>query len=621
MDRQVRVVFEPSGRSISAVAGTKVMEAAGRAGLAVSQPCGGAGVCGKCRVHVSQGAADPTPVEVEAFSVEELSDGWRLACACSLSRDAVVFVPDGSLLANHQQILAQRQHGVAADVQPTIRKIHVELPEPTLADDRADLLRLEQAVGEAFQVELDLLRRLSSRLRQANFRGTAVLSGGRLIDFEPGDTRGRCFGLAFDIGTTTIVGSLLDLNTGREVALASGINPQVRFGDDVLSRIRHSGSPSGLDDLRSGLLATIVSMIDQCCRDADVPGEEIYEVVFAGNTTMQHLLCGLEATQLGAVPFPPVFGRGLPLRAAEMGLPIHRAGLAYVFPVIGGFVGGDTVAGILASRMADLPGPVLLVDIGTNGEIVLAHEGRLLSSSTAAGPAFEGARISCGMRATSGAIEKVFFNGGFNGDVELATIASASPVGLCGSGLIDLAAELLRCGVVSPEGRMLPPDELPATLNDPLRRRVLEADGQVRFALHDGPGDGSLSADGPLAITQRDIRELQLATGAIKAGITILCKQAGLRTSDLQRVLIAGGFGSFIRRDNAQRIGLLPTDVHHDKIAYVGNTSLEGAKWALLSATLRQEAEDLARRTRHVELSQDMNFQMEFAEAMIFPEM
>ncbi|MCL2701794.1 MAG: ASKHA domain-containing protein [Phycisphaerae bacterium] len=610
-DSQIRVVFEPSGRSLSASAGTKVMEAAGRAGLAVAQPCGGAGVCGKCRVRVVAGAAEPTQAEAEKFSASELADGWRLACFSRLTRDAVIHVPDGSLLACHQQILAQRQHGAASDVQPAVRKRYVELPEPTLADDGADLLRLEQAVGESFTLGLDLLRRLPGLLRQAGFKGTAVLADGELLDFEPGDTRGRCFGMAFDIGTTTIVGSLLDLTTGREVALASGINPQVSFGDDVLSRIRHSGSPAGLDDLRGSVLATLATMIESCCRDGAVRREEIYEAAFAGNTTMQHLLCGIEATQLGAVPFPPVFGRGLLLRAADLGLPIHPAARAYVFPVIGGFVGGDTVAGILASRMADLAGPVLLVDIGTNGEIVLAHEGKLLSSSTAAGPAFEGARISCGMRATRGAIEKV----NLDGDIELATIAGAPPVGLCGSGLIDLAAGLLRCGIVSPEGRMLPPDELPTTLNDPLRRRVMEADGSVLFAMHEG-----LNGDGPLAITQRDIRELQLATGAIKAGIRILCKQAGLQTSDLQRVLIAGGFGNFIRRDNAQRIGLLPTDVHHEKIAYVGNTALEGAKWALLSTTLRAEAEDLARRTRHVELSQDMDFQMEFAEAMIFPE-
>ena len=611
MDRQVRVVFEPSGRAVTAAAGAKVMEAAGRAGLAVTQPCGGAGVCGKCRVRITQGAADPTTVEAGKFSASELADGWRLACVSPLTRDAVVHVPDGSLQAHHQQILAQRQHTAAADVQPSVRKVYIELPEPTLADDRADLLRLEHALGEHVHVELDLLRRLPIRLRQAGFKGTAVIAEGRLVDFEPGDTRGRCLGLAFDIGTTTIVGSLLDLTTGREVALASGINPQVSFGDDVLSRIRHSDTPAGLDELRNSVLATVASMIDQCCRDGDARREDVYEIVFAGNTTMQHLLCGLSATQLGVVPFSPAFGRGLRLRAADLGLPIHPAAAAYVFPVIGGFVGGDTVAGILASRMAELSaeGPVLLVDIGTNGEIVLAHEGRLSSSSTAAGPAFEGARISCGMRATSGAIEKVCF--GNNGDgVEVATIGGAPPVGLCGSGLIDLAAELLRCGVVSPEGRMLPPDELPATLNDSLRGRVMETDGQVHFALHDGP----------LALTQRDIRELQLATGAIKAGIRILCKQAGLRTSDLRRVLIAGGFGSYIRRDNAQRIGLLPTDVPRDAVNYVGNTSLEGAKQALLSSPLRAEAEDLARRTRHVELSQDMDFQMEFAEAMIFPE-
>jgi len=611
-DGQVRVTFEPSGRSATVLVGTKVLEAAGRVGLVVETPCGGQGVCGKCRVRVTRGAGAPTPADVAKFTSQELDEGWRLACQSRLLHDATVQVPETSLFASHHQILAERQKGQAADVQPAVRKVYVELPEPSLTDDRADLLRLEEALKTYdVKVDLDLLRRLPLLMRHAGFKGTAVLTDHHLIDFEPGDTTARCYGMAFDIGTTTIVGSLLDLNTGRELALASGMNPQVSFGDDVLSRIKHSGScDSCLDELRKSVLAAVIGMIDQCCHEAKISRREIYEIAFAGNTTMQHLLCGIEASQLGQVPFVPVFGRGLLLRAVEMDLPIHPAGYAYVFPVIGGFVGGDTVAGILASRIANLDGPVLLVDIGTNGEIVLAHEGKLLSSSTAAGPAFEGARISCGMRATGGAIEKVMFDG----DVHLSTIANVKPIGLCGSGLIDLAAELLRTGIVSPEGRLLPQDELGEHIKPTLRSRVGEADGQVTFML-DSNGGGR-----QLAINQRDIRELQLATGAIKAGICILLKNAGLKTSDLKRVMIAGGFGSFIRRNNAQRIGLLPTDVHHEKISYVGNTSLEGAKWALLSTVCRKEAEDLARRTRHIELSQDMDFQMEFAEAMIFPE-
>ncbi len=441
-----------------------------------------------------------------------------------------------------------------------------------------------------------------------------MLTDHHLIDFERGDTTARCHGMAFDIGTTTIVGSLLDLRTGREVGVASGINPQVSFGDDVLSRIKHSGSCDDcLGELRKSVLGAVVELINAACAEAGVSPREIYEITFAGNTTMQHLLCGIDPEQLGQVPFTPVFGGGLLLEAAELEVPIHPRAAAYVFPVVGGFVGGDTVAGMLATGLAGMDGPVLMVDIGTNGEIVLAHGGKLWAASTAAGPAFEGARISCGMRATTGAIEKVVADG----DLRLGVIGSAAPVGLCGSGLIDLAAELLRLGVVSPEGRLLGSDELPAVMAPPLRQRV-QQDGRAQWEFllaGDSAGGGRR-----VSLTQRDVRELQLATGAIRAGIKIVCKQAGIGSSDLKRVLIAGGFGSFIRRSNAQRIGLLPTDVHHERINYVGNASLDGAKLALLSTEARKRGEELARRVLHVELSHDADFQMEFAEAMIFPE-
>ena len=355
-------------------------------------------------------------------------------------------------------------------------------------------------------------------------------------------------------------------------------------------------------------------MIDEVCIEAKVHRDTVYEIAVSGNTTMEHLLCGMDVRQLGQVPFVPAFARGLLVPAAELGVAIAPRGAAYIFPVIGGFVGGDTVAGILSARLTELESPVLMVDIGTNGEIVLVHDGEILASSTAAGPAFEGARITCGMRATRGAIEKVVF--GEDG-LRLSVIGNAPPIGLCGSGLIDLAAECLRAGIVSEVGRLLPPDELPESAPEWLAERVsLGSDGKVELLLAAGSG---AARDSRVVLTERDVRELQLATGAIRAGVRILCKQAGVKTGDLKLVLIAGGFGSFIRRSNAQRIGLLPEDVGRERIHYVGNTSLKGSRWALVSTPARKRAEEFARRARHVELSQDMDFQMEFAEAMIFP--
>jgi uncharacterized 2Fe-2S/4Fe-4S cluster protein (DUF4445 family) len=255
----------------------------------------------------------------------------------------------------------------------------------------------------------------------------------------------------------------------------------------------------------------------------------------------------------------------------------------------------------------------MMVDIGTNGEIVLYHEGKIRAASTAAGPAFEGARISCGMRATTGAIEKIVFDG----DLRYSVIGDVPPVGVCGSALVDLGAELLREGILSPEGRLLPPEELPAKLAPPLRKRLfVDSENQTQFLISDGAGG---ARERRLTLTQRDVRELQLAAGAIRAGISILLRKAGVGSTDLKRVLIAGGFGSFIRRSNAQRIGLLPADIEHSRIQYVGNASLAGARWALLSTNARRQAEQLAHETEHVELSQDANFQKVFADAMIFP--
>ena len=610
-DQQVSVTFQPHGRSVHVLPGTKVLEAAAQAGMTVETPCGGVGVCGKCRVRIASGACPPGEADRRAFTADQLRDGWRLACQTAICSHAVIHVPQESLFADQHRILTESHVGAAREVLPAVRKVYVTMPPPTLEENEADLLRLEGRLGP-LKADLNLLRRLPRLLRDNGFAGTAVVTDHHLIDFEPGDTASLCYGAAFDIGTTTLVGCLLDLTKGEELAVASTINPQVRMGDDVLSRIRHaSDSPAALAQLRDAVVGAVAAMLAQMCGEAGVDGRWVYEVALAGNTTMQHLLCGIDPSPLGQVPFAPAHARGLIVPAGELGLAIHPAGAAYVFPVIGGFVGGDSVAGMLATRLADQDGPVLLVDIGTNGEILLASGGQLWAASTAAGPAFEGARISCGMRATTGAIEKVVMDG----DLRLGVIGDVPPVGICGSGLIDLAAELLVLGIISPEGRLLPPDEVRSSLSATLASRLrTDEAGHVRFVLAEG--DGTRRA---VAITQRDIRELQLATGAIRAGITILLKQAGLAVGDLQRVLIAGGFGSFIRRSNAQRIGLLPGELDHSRIHYVGNASLAGAKWALLSTGARRQAENLARRARHVELATDSEFQTLFVEAMIFP--
>ncbi|MFP4053717.1 MAG: ASKHA domain-containing protein [Phycisphaerae bacterium] len=604
------MTFQPAGRSVQVLPGTTVLEAAGRASLPIETPCGGAGTCGKCRVQFTTGAPEPTVADRRFFSDDQLEDGWRLACRTRIVEEAVVSIPAASLVGGGGPILTRWQGGGDADIQSAVRKVYVELPPPSLADPAADLLRLEHAVGR-FRADLDVLAAVPGKLRAANYRGTCVLTDHRLIDFQPGDTTAQCAGVAVDIGTTTVAATLVDLAGGQELAVAACMNPQVRFGDDVLSRIMlASKGPDELKTLQRGIIEAVGELIDELCRQASFEPDDICEIAFAGNTTMQHLLCGIDPTPLGTVPFAPAVARGLLLRAAELGISIHPRGTAQVMPVIGGFVGGDTVAGVLATGLPTGELPAMLVDIGTNGEIVLATEdGTLHAASTAAGPAFEGARISCGMRAADGAIEKVAFDGG---PLQVSVIGGGKASGLCGSALVDVAAILLEAGIVTPEGRMLLPEELPAAVPEALRCRLRQREGDVAFQI--AGEDGS-----EVVLTQRDIRELQLASGAIRAGVSILLRQAGLEATDLKRVCIAGGLGSFIRRSGAQRIGLIPGGIPHERIHYVGNAALQGARAALLSTAFRTSAEKLAREARHVELSQDMDFQMEFAEAMIFP--
>ncbi len=603
--KQYKVVFEPSGRSVFAVAGTKIIEAAARAGIVINTPCGGAGRCGKCRVKFISPRPEHTDADKEIFSPTQISQGWRLACCNSIDGDCVIEVPESSRLVDSHKIQVASANGTANEIVPSLSKVFFELDSPTMADNSADVARLQSRIGKC-KLTLEQLKLLPGLLRENSFKATAVLAQERLIDIEPGDTTGKCYGIACDIGTTTLAACLHELCSGNELAVVSRMNPQISFGDDVLSRIRHSESCDGcLAQMQKAIVDEINDMIAELCGIAAVNAENIYEIAFAGNTTMEHVLCGIDPSGLGQVPFVPAYSRALILNASDLNVSINRFGLVYVFPIIGGFVGGDTVAGILAVDMMHQPSPAIMIDIGTNGEIVLLKDGRLSAASTAAGPAFEGAGISCGMRATAGAIEKIKLES----DCVFSVIGNCAATGICGSALIDLAAEMLRLKILSASGKINPPDQLCGTVPAAIRDRLLKGkNNQYSFNVAEN-----------ILVTQEDIRKLQLAVGAIRAGVSIMLKQAGLKAFDLKKVLIAGGFGSFIRRDNAQRIGLLPAGVDHSKISYVGNTSLAGAKISLLSANARKRGEQLAEKVEHIELSLDSDFQNEFVSAMIFP--
>ncbi|MBN2451730.1 MAG: DUF4445 domain-containing protein, partial [Lentisphaeria bacterium] len=565
MRKRVKVVFQPSGRAVHVLPGTKLLEAAVRGGLLLRNPCGGRGTCGKCRVRLTQGECPPTPACGIIYTAGEIDDGWRLACQAVITTDCVFHVPAASLFESESRILTDGS-GTGVKGTPAIRKRYIELRPPDLEHPLPDLERVVEAIG-AHEIRFPELSRLTVRLRETGFRGTAVTCDGHLVDWEPGNTEGQAYAAAFDLGTTTLVGTLLETCQGRELAVAATMNPQIGVGDDVISRITLArNSPEHVREMQASVVAAFNELTERMCAEAGIGPEQIFEISVAGNTTMQHLFCGISPGALGEVPFVPAYRGARRAHAADLGLRAHASARVYVFPNIGGFVGGDTVAGILANGVHRAKDTVLFVDIGTNGEIVLAYRGVLRAASCAAGPAFEGARIVAGMRAAEGAIDAVVLR---EGDLVCNVIGGGLAAGICGTALIDAVAVLLDAGILDETGRILNLAELDGRLPPELQARLLGDDGSTRVLL--ASGEETRSGE-PLCLYQRDVRELQLASGAIRAGITILLRQAGVAPSEVDTVLLAGGFGNYIRRENACRIGLLP-DLPLDRIRYVGNAS------------------------------------------------
>lgn len=607
---EIKVTFQPSGRSVYVLPGTVLLEAAGRAGVILQTPCGGKGTCGKCRVRLMDAPLKPSPASVGTLSPEQVEQGYRLACCTPVDAPMVVEVPPESTFESQQQILTD-DSGTEVEISPLVHKRCFELPEPSCEDPRADLVRLQEVLGD-IDVSPELMRQLPAFLRTNEWKGTAVLSNNHLVALEPGDTTGDGYGVAVDLGSTTVVGKLFDLVSGRECGVASEINPQVAFGDDVISRIMHvRENEDGLTALQSAAVECLNTIVQKLVAQADIRTDEVYEIVLAGNSTMQQILCGYDPSALGEVPFVQAFEEAQILAASDLGLDANPAAEVYVFPQIGSFVGGDTVAGIVAARLDRWNEPVLFVDIGTNGEIVLANGDQLLATSTAAGPAFEGARIRQGMRATAGAIEKVLIRD----NVAVNVIGDVAPAGLCGTALIDAVADLLRADIIDETGRILPVEELPEGVPEALQARLITEGNETRFVL---ASTDEAAGDEAICLWQKDVRELQLAAGAVRAGIQIMLRRVGVEPDAIHRVLLAGAFGNFIRRSNARRIGLLP-QISCDRIRFIGNAASLGAKLVLLSDRERAYAAQLQEQTEHIDLSLDPEFQMEFGMAMIFP--
>ncbi|HUW56864.1 MAG TPA: ASKHA domain-containing protein [Planctomycetota bacterium] len=610
--KSFRVLFQPDGRTVDADEGMTLLEAARRAGIHLNSPCGGTGVCGNCKVQLTDGVGGATAVDEKHFRKAELEQGWRLACQFRVTEDVTCLVPDETRLSD-QKIL-ETGWSRTVDPEPVVTKHHLKLSAPKLPDQTADADRIREAMEPLpgkFRIPLHVLKGLPKLLRDHDFDVTAVASDGELIGVTPGDTTGTCFGVAADVGTTTVVGTLVDLNTGKDLAVASRTNPQVAYGDDVVSRIDYAGTErQGLALLHSKIVACLNDIVHELTSRARVHTSDVYELLAVGNTTMMHLLLGVDPHAIAQAPYVAAYRQGRSVPAVDVGLKIARCGRLTVLPNVTGFVGADTVAVVLATEMHTSVALKLAIDIGTNGEIVMGTGEELIACSTAAGPAFEGARIKFGMRAAAGAIESV----DISDDVRLGLIEGKSVIGICGTGLIDAVAELLRVGIIDETGRILDASAAPA-LPGSVRERVRTGENGSDFVLARAD---ECSSGKPVYLTQRDVREVQLAKGALFAGIQLMKKELDVTDDDITEVLLAGAFGNYIRPERALRIGLLP-DVPLEKIRFVGNAASTGARLSLVNRTCRAEAEDISDRIRYVELAGRPDFQTAFSEAMLFP--
>jgi len=656
----ITLTFLPSGRTARVAAGTSLLDAALDLDLQIETLCGGAGLCGRCRIRLMAGALPVTPADQENLTAVELAQGFRLACAAQPDADCTVEIAvapgaEGTILASGS--------GRSVELDPAVRRLSVRLDPPTLEQGPSDLEVLLAALPPETQPPpLALLRRLPGLLREGGWRGDAILLNGRLCDFQV--TPQPLCGLAIDLGTTTVVARLIDLESGRVLATAAELNRQRRYGEDVIARVGHANA-HGPAELQGLIVSQLNEMIAELVATADrgpgaprsaglakevsgdlpaetgaagvtgqaagepaaekgtaslpvrIHAEDIYQAVVAGNTVMEHLLLGLPPRHLAEMPYVPAARHWAPVSASEIGLNLHPAAQLHLLPALGKFVGGDTAAVLLT--LADrLDRTWLAVDIGTNGEILLCHRGRVWTTSAAAGPAFEGAHIGAGMRAAAGAIERVWWRGEpvhaaaigrpsaaaagpFAGHLEVRVIGGGEAQGICGSGLIDAVAALLDADALDASGRLL--------AGHPLVGKQPAA-GSL-------PDQLAVRLAGQVHLTQRDIRELQLAKAAIATSIELLLQAAGLAPADLEQIYLAGAFGQYLSPQAALRIGLLP-QVGVEKIKFIGNAACKGAEMVVVSRKESRRLLELQAKTGYFEAAADPGFQNLFAEHLLF---
>ncbi len=592
--------FEPVGRRGPCPDGGTLLDAARALGVDLASVCGGAGTCGRCKVQVISGEVAETPGGARrGLTQREIDAGYLLACRTFPLSDVKLHVPPESLTALQRTQVEGLD--VPIELKPVVSQCVVRMDPPSLEDLRADDQRLYDAIHaatgiDAYLSDLEVIRAVSAGLREWGWEARVTLYGRDIMHISRVDA--PWLGLAVDIGTTKIAAYIVDLATGHTVATRGAMNPQIAYGEDVIARLMYaSRGPAEalrMQDLLTGALSELAAA---ACAEIGASAQDIVEAVIVCNTAIHHLFLRLPVEQLAAAPYVPALRGAIHGRARNIGLHIAPGAHVHLLPNIAGYVGADHVAMLLATDMAGRSDTVLAVDIGTNTEMCLAHGGKLTSLSCASGPAFEGAHIKSGMRAAPGAIEGVRLE---NGRVNYKTIGDEPPVGLCGSGLLDAVAQLRLTGQLDRSGRLAQGPH------------VREVDHDLLFIIagEDESGNGAV-----IGISQHDIRELQLAKGAIRAGIEALLQEAGITALDLDQVIIAGAFGTYIDIKSAITIGMLP-DIPLERIVQVGNAAGAGARLALVSRAQRRRAAEIAHRVRYLELARTPRFMRNFAEAM-----
>ncbi|MBM3708997.1 MAG: DUF4445 domain-containing protein [Actinobacteria bacterium] len=655
--KKFTVDVEPIGKRIYLDKPTNALHAIIDAGIALKSVCGGKGTCGKCRIIILDNANTGTATKIatetgaitgsktgiesaekisaeivpeaneqekKVLSQSEISHGVRLACQQKFSKDVSVYIPASSLTEEQKLQISGEETEIAVD--PIFKKYFICLSKPTLSDMESDFSRIKRTIKEQFGVSIEnidyrVLAGMPEILRTNNWQVTATVRGSEIILVEGGDQTKNAYGIAVDLGTTKIAVLLIDLLSGKTIDRKGVMNPQISFGEDVMSRINYAmQSRQNADKIQKVVIEQLNTTVDELAEENGITTAQIIEMTLVGNTAMHHLLLGFPVRQLGLSPFVSLTTSPLEIKAREIGISISTGAYIYLLPPIAGFVGSDHVSVVLAAKIDDTEGNCIGIDIGTNTEIVLKSKRGFESVSTASGPAFEGAHIKYGMRAAPGAIERVIIEPD-TCTPKIQTINDKKPVGICGSGILDAVAEMLKSGIINSRGKFqseskcLCSDERGSLqyILEPSEYRNLTGEEEAN-----GP-DLEKCPLGKVSINQADIVEIQLAKSAIRTGINVLLESAGLDFDQIDRVIIAGAFGSYIDPKNVVNIGMFPK-VSLKKITQIGNAASVGAKMVLISGMQRKKAEEIAKKIKYLELTVFPTFSDHFAKSTLFPE-